>query len=424
MHEGYAEPAELTPAHPLIVSKQPPAPIQEMPPDIQPEGYNVVWLPGYWGWDDTANDFIWISGIWRNAPPGQAWVPGYWASATGGFQWVPGFWTSASQNQVSYLPEPPQSLERGPTTPAPSPNDFWVPGNFHYTGSGYVWRPGYWTAARTGWIWQPAQYAWTPNGFILTGGYWDYSLARRGMIFAPVQLAPSVYANANFVWYPTIVIDPAVLLDSFFVRDSYWHYYFGDCFGDQFTSLGIQPFFAVGATGYDPLLTYYSWFNGRNNADWLGRLRQRYDYDRAHPEFRPPRTFAEMSRARPGVEGGAGLALSLRDYTSRVSASATVAPGEAGPVRFTQLTQPQRQTIARDAFRGHDIARERGRVELQAHGRPATSVAGAAESESGIHFAGRRRDAARRREGRELERRRNRSTGRHAAAGRATQAKP
>ena len=48
-------------------------------------GDNVVWIPGYWSWDDSRNDFLWVSGIWRNLPPGRQWVPGYWSEAAGGF---------------------------------------------------------------------------------------------------------------------------------------------------------------------------------------------------------------------------------------------------------------------------------------------------------------------------------------------------
>ena len=38
------------------------------------------------------NDFVWVSGVWREPPPGRQWVPGYWNQVEGGFQWVPGDW--------------------------------------------------------------------------------------------------------------------------------------------------------------------------------------------------------------------------------------------------------------------------------------------------------------------------------------------
>src|SRR5207248_1484844 len=75
-----------------VVPKEPPEPIDELPPDQKPEGDNVQWIPGYWAWDDQASDFLWISGFWRDVPPGRRWVPGTWQKVEGGWQWVAGFW--------------------------------------------------------------------------------------------------------------------------------------------------------------------------------------------------------------------------------------------------------------------------------------------------------------------------------------------
>ena len=91
VHEAFAATAEGPTASP-VVAKQPPDPIEELPPDQKPEGDNVQWLPGYWSWDEENTRFIWISGFWRQPPPGRVWVPGSWREARGGFQWVSGFW--------------------------------------------------------------------------------------------------------------------------------------------------------------------------------------------------------------------------------------------------------------------------------------------------------------------------------------------
>ena len=61
-----------------------------MPPDQKPAGQNIQWIPGYWSWDVSRGDFIWISGIWREPPPNNQWVPGYWHQVDGGYQWVSG----------------------------------------------------------------------------------------------------------------------------------------------------------------------------------------------------------------------------------------------------------------------------------------------------------------------------------------------
>src|ERR1700730_6641542 len=53
VHEAFAEPTVANPTPSLVVPKEPPAPIEELPPDVKPDGANVVWVSGYWAWDDT-----------------------------------------------------------------------------------------------------------------------------------------------------------------------------------------------------------------------------------------------------------------------------------------------------------------------------------------------------------------------------------
>src|SRR5947209_15067252 len=97
IHEAYAEPVDYTPGPTKVVAKEPPRDIEEVPPDEKPAGENVEWIPGYWAWDDDRSDFIWVSGIWRIAPPGKQWVPGNWSQVEGGWQWTPGFWTDIAE---------------------------------------------------------------------------------------------------------------------------------------------------------------------------------------------------------------------------------------------------------------------------------------------------------------------------------------
>jgi hypothetical protein len=181
VHEAFAEPAAYNPTQGVVVTREAPAAIEEIPPEDKPEGDNVQWIPGYWSWDVDRGDFIWVSGIWRDPPPDRSWVPGYWSPVTGGWTWTPGFWATTESDEVEYLPQPPQSLEVGPSSPPPAPDRLWAPGCWFWIGSRYAWRPGYWVPAHPDWVWSSAHYVWTPRGYIYVDGYWDRALERRGV---------------------------------------------------------------------------------------------------------------------------------------------------------------------------------------------------------------------------------------------------
>jgi hypothetical protein len=176
IHEAFAAPVVFNPTPGVVVPKPPPSSqVEELPPDQKPEGSHVDWIPGYWAWDDERNDYLWISGIWRDLPPGRQWVPGYWGPVGDGYRWTSGFWSpTASNGQLNYLPAPPQSLEAGPNVPQPSPDWFWSPGSWVWNENRFVWRPGYWVQSHPEWIWVPPSYAATPGGYVYIDGYWDY----------------------------------------------------------------------------------------------------------------------------------------------------------------------------------------------------------------------------------------------------------
>lgn len=143
LHEAFAEPTNFDPVEPPLVDRQPPERIDELPPEYRPEGNNVGWIPGYWEFDTDLNDFLWISGMWRDAPAGRRWIPGYWHRFDNGFRRITGFWQSVNETQITYYGPPPATLEVGPSSPPPSANYFWVPGCHEYQQDQYRWRPGY-----------------------------------------------------------------------------------------------------------------------------------------------------------------------------------------------------------------------------------------------------------------------------------------
>ncbi len=135
VHEAFADAVSYEAVAGITVTTKVPVAIEEMPPDEQPEGDNVTWIAGYWAWDDDENTFIWISGVWRNLPPGRQWVPGYWSDlGDGRFQWTSGYWASLERKTVSYIPTaPPANIDTGPNIAAPSLEHTWIPGYWYWT---------------------------------------------------------------------------------------------------------------------------------------------------------------------------------------------------------------------------------------------------------------------------------------------------
>ena len=301
VHEAFATPVVFDPQAGPIVPKQPPQNIEEAPPDQKPDGENVHWISGYWAWDDGRNDYLWVSGIWRNLPPGRQWVPGYWHPVGQGFRWVPGAWTSiavaAAVQPVEYIQTaPPASLEAGPSAPQPAANAVWTPGFWAWMGARYAWRPGFWTAYQANFLWVPAHYVWTPGGFLFVPGFWDRPILNRGTPFAPVYFTQAVYTQPRYVYTPTIGLLATALVTSLFVRPSVNHYYFGDYYAAANFQAGIFPWYAFHESryGYDPIFAHYAVTSIRTDPKWLDHLHEEYTYRRDHIEARPAHTFIEQ----------------------------------------------------------------------------------------------------------------------------------
>ena len=244
VHEAFAETVTFDPEPGIVVPKAPPAAIEEVPPEEKPEGANVAWIPGYWAWDDERSDFLWVSGIWRDLPPGRQWVPGYWGKSGQGYQWTSGYWADAKVSEVEYLPEPPETVEVGPNIAASSADQTWLPGCWVWQQNRYAWRPGFWAAAQPDWVWVPAHYVWAPRGYVFVDGYWDYAIGRRGVLFAPVYFNAGVYARRGFSYSPETVIDLGALVNHLFLRPRYEHYYFGDYYAPNYQNAGFYSSFS------------------------------------------------------------------------------------------------------------------------------------------------------------------------------------
>jgi|GEM_PF-2546741 len=262
VHEAFAGPVLYDPRPGPTAPRAPPEPIEELPPDIKPDGKQVEWIPGYWAWDEDAAKFIWISGIWRDIPPGREWVPGYWTAEGDHFRWVAGYWAKADDQPIEYLPEPPESLEHGPNTPEPDENHFWAPGEWQWMGDRYVWRPGVWVKNQPDWVWNPGAYYPTPSGYIHNDGFWDYPLADRGVLYAPAEPVVDVIP-AHFVYTPDVVVPAAGLVDHLFCSTAVGGYHFGDFYDPVYFNRGFIPwsFFPSYNVGFCPIYNHCA-FNG------------------------------------------------------------------------------------------------------------------------------------------------------------------
>jgi len=366
VHEAFAETVTFDPEPGLVTPKAPPAAIEEVPPEQRLEGANVAWIPGYWGWDDERSDFLWVSGIWRALPPGRQWVPGYWGRSGQRYQWTSGYWANAQAAEVQYLPEPPATVEVGPNIAASSADQNWLPGCWVWQQRRYAWRPGFWATVQPDWVWIPAHYVWAPRGYVFVDGYWDYSIGRRGVLFAPVYFSAGVYGRRGFSYSPTTVIDLGVFASHLFLRPQYQHYYFGDYYAANYRGAGFYPSYAIntGRFGYDPIYAHDRWQH-RQDIGWEQRQQADFENRRDHENLRPPQTWAAQ-----------GL-LNASEATSRVGLPrvATLLDDLRGsknsPLRFQPVDQLERQRLAQQAQEVQRFRQQRQTLETNAPGAPA-----------------------------------------------------
>jgi hypothetical protein len=392
VHEAFAEPVNVQVQAPLVVNKEPPAAIEEDPPAQRPEGDHFVWIPGYWAWDADRSDFLWVSACWRAAPPNRVWVPGYWAAITEeraksrggvsvsvggvvnvqvgggrprteevvvGWEWIPGFWAPAGTQEIEYLPAPPAPEEIDPPGAPPQADVVWVPGCWYWRDGRYVHRPGYWLREQADWVWAPSHYIWTPRGYIFCEGHWDYSLDRRGVLFAPVYFPRSVYSRRGFRYSPAVVIDLGALSVSLFTDPRYGHYYFGDYYDDAYVQAGIYPAFECerNHSWYDPIYEHERWRGIRADPKWYEHQQQEFDRRHADKDLRPPRTYNELQAKLPR------LSEAQRKNVEFAHPLAAVVSDKNTTMKFGQVSADEKQKIVNQAEDLHKFRQERSRLE-------------------------------------------------------------
>ena len=195
VHEGMIASEFYHTDVPPAAPKTPRADLVEQKPTIPAElEKRAVWLPGYWDWNANAENFVWTTGIWRFPPPRHRWVSGQWTRTDDGFVRVRGHWAPDVVRKVAYVTAPPRYRGSFPLPDALAKGQFWVPGWWSPADDGkFTWREGFVAQKFDDWVWVPAQYHWNPSGWLFVDGYWDYPLPARGQAFASLQLNDGTY---------------------------------------------------------------------------------------------------------------------------------------------------------------------------------------------------------------------------------------
>lgn len=184
IHEAFV-PKFNDPLPLMIIAKDPPPPIIEtIPPHILNE--EGIWIPGYWAYLESANDFVWICGVWRRPPIDQYWIPGSWVQNDQGWIWARGFWSPVPAEELQYIQKAPPASISDNIPPSPGSAYFWAPGYWNYsTGTqNYSWLSGKWELSNPDWVLAPACYIWRPSGFVFVPAYWDWPLEQRGSAYS------------------------------------------------------------------------------------------------------------------------------------------------------------------------------------------------------------------------------------------------
>jgi hypothetical protein len=240
----------------------------------------------------------------------------------------------------------------GPNIAAPSADDTWLPGCWVWQQNRYAWRPGNWVAGQQDWQWVPSYYVWTPRGYVFNDGYWDYSVARRGVLFAPVYFSGDAYSQRGFSYSPSTVINPAVFASYLFLRPSYGHYYFGDYYAPSYARAGYSPWFdfQTSRMGYDPIFAHERWQH-RQDSGWENSAAENFRNLRDNENARPPRTLAAQTtlNANAATSGNKAvvLAASLDDLSKGKNSTFRLQPvDKAEQQQFGKQGQESRKFLA------------------------------------------------------------------------------
>ena len=197
-------------------------------------------------------------------------------------------------------------------------------------------------------------------------GYWDYSLDRRGVLFAPVYFRGGLSLQSGFSYSPSIVINPSVFADSLFLRPQYQHYYFGDYYAANYQAAGFYPSYLYnsGRNGYDPIFAHERWQH-RGDGQWEQRVAADFQNRRDHVDARPPPPLWTAQTAL-----GAGAGHSREGGIVMAAPLNSLVKSKDSPLRFQPVNPSERQKLVQQSQQVQQFREQRQKLESGVAARP------------------------------------------------------
>lgn len=370
IHEAFASvPQAIVSAGP-IVPHVPPQLVLERPIGPQRTGTNVAWIDGYWAWHADRSTYYWVSGFWREIPPGRAWVPGQWFAAPGGYQRSNGYWANAQQPAGTVTSRPPSLIDWVPDSVAPGIDSFWVPPKYVWSNDTFALQAGYWTTHQDQFVWQPATYIQTQEGFVFVDGYWDFELDVRGVPYAPLSVPIDIASQTPIVVEPELLLSPnATICIHMFMQPGDSHYYFGNFYVQSDLDRGFLPWYDARAQAYaaSTLVSYYQRKFSRQGVSFAAATSGYANRYRSVAATRP--TLQPVSIRGRGYAFSDQLSSGSSEFKQLLTADTRVASQRAA-------IQPRAATVTEstaDAIR-QDVALSRRNAQAQQNSRSPRST--------------------------------------------------
>ena len=200
-----------------------------------------------------------------------------------------------------------------------------------------------------------------PRGWVYVPGYWDYPLARRGLVFSPVYFAGPVA-----VYRPAICLDAGVFSVSLFCRPSLWPLLLRRLLrrslrGVGHSALFLLQFAAVSATircsATTVGITSITWANGSGTSIWLaGTI-----------TIVPIRTCVRRTPWQPSGRSWPGLpGMSRPDIPQlRMARDVHEVSGRPGGVRLQAVSQAEHAQLHQAARETVRFGQQRQQMERQ-----------------------------------------------------------